>query len=110
MTLYEQDIINQISISDLLTHINAKVFSMQEEIRQNKKCSIIWHDLRKNPNDLPKKNEMISANISHCVMTQKNKFACYNFDDKKWYSNGLIINPPIAWCEIPKFEDMNNEM
>lgn len=69
---------------------------------------IKWHDLKKNPDDLPRKNEKFLANISIFAMVQinkfTNKFACYNFDDKKWYSNGLIINSPIAWCEIPVFK------
>lgn len=74
------------------------------EAGKNKNVLAEWHDLRKNPDDLPRKDERFLANVSIFVMTQKNKFACYNFDDKKWYSNGLTINPPIAWCEIPRFE------
>lgn len=71
-----------------------------------------WHDLRQNPNDLPKRDKRFLSNISISVMTQENNFACYYFDDKKWYSHGVEITPPIAWCEIPQFEeeDVNNEM
>jgi len=74
------------------------------EAGKDKNVLAEWHDLRKNPNDLPKKDERFSTNVSITVMTQKNEFAWYYFDDKKWYSNGLTINPPIAWCEIPRFE------
>ena len=67
-----------------------------------------WHDLRKNPDDLPKKDERFLANVSISVMTQKNIFACYYFDEKRWYSHGLLINSPIAWHEIPIFERETN--
>lgn len=63
-----------------------------------------WHDMRKNPNDFPKRDERFTLNVSIMVMTQRNKFAWYSFVDRQWHSNGVIIKPPIAWCEVPKFE------
>ena len=63
-----------------------------------------WHDLRKNPNDLPKKDDRFCANISVAVMTQTNDLALYSFDAKKWYSKGKEIYV-IAWCELHKFEE-----
>ena len=63
-----------------------------------------WHNLRKNPDDLPKRDERFSTNISIAVMTQDNNFAFYCFDDKKWYFQGVEIGNVVAWCEIPKFE------
>ena len=78
------------------------------EIGKDINVPIKWHDLKKNPNDLPKKDKRFSLNVSITVMTQKNKFAWYSFIDRQWYSNGLIINPPIAWCEIPRFERETN--
>ncbi len=63
-----------------------------------------WHDLRKDPNDLPKKDERFCTNISVAVLTQSCGFAFYSFDDNKWYFSGKVIDV-IAWCEIPKFEE-----
>ena len=63
-----------------------------------------WHDLRKDPNDLPKKDERFCTNISVAVITQSCGFAVYSFDDEKWYFQGKVIDV-IAWCEIPTFEE-----
>ena len=67
-----------------------------------------WHDLRKDPNDLPKRDERfytnISTSISVAVITQTGGFAFYSFDDKEWYFQGKKINV-IAWCEIPQFKE-----
>lgn len=62
-----------------------------------------WHDLRKAPNDLPK------SSIFHEVLNQNGIKIYYDDVLKKWnmYFNGEIIQAqtPIAWCEIPKFEE-----
>ena len=62
-----------------------------------------WHDLRKDPNDLPKRDMRFSTHISIPVLTQTSGFAFYQFDDKKWYFQGKEIDV-IAWCEIPTFD------
>lgn len=62
-----------------------------------------WHDLRKDHNDLPK------SSIFHEVLNQNGIKIYYDDVLKKWnmYFNGEIIQAqtPIAWCEIPKFEE-----
>ena len=62
-----------------------------------------WHDLRKDPNDLPE------SSIFHEVLNQNGTKIYYDDVLKKWnmYFNGEIIQAqtPIAWCEIPKFEE-----
>lgn len=63
-----------------------------------------WHDLRKDPNDLPKRDERFCTNISVPVLTQTSGFAFYQFDDKKWYYQGKVVDV-IAWCEIPQFKE-----
>jgi hypothetical protein len=60
---------------------------------------VIWHDLRKNPKDLPEDKEF--------KITDKGNIGFYDSCWKKWYywnSNEMIF-PPIAWCELPKFEE-----
>lgn len=65
-----------------------------------------WHDLRKDPNDLPKRNNELTDR-SDVIITDKG-IGYYNFRKQKWYlyhfecdmsfSEGVIV-----WCEIPIF-------
>lgn len=54
-----------------------------------------WHDLRKDPNDLPKEDcEIITLHENGNKNIQKWK-------NGNW-TNAIVI-PVIAWCEIPTF-------
>lgn len=56
-----------------------------------------WHDLRKDPNDLPKEDcEIITLHENGNKNIQKWK-------NGNW-TNAIVI-PVIAWCEIPKYEE-----
>lgn len=65
---------------------------------------VVWHDLRKNPNDLPKNSNEYLTNIG--VLYFNN--SCNN----RWYTpiceicddSEEVKNEVIAWCELPKFE------
>ena len=70
----------------------------------SKENGFVWHDLREDPTDLPKRDERFSTNISVPVLTQTSGFAFYQFDDKKWYYQGKVVDV-IAWCEIPQFKE-----
>lgn len=55
-----------------------------------------WHDLRKNPNDLPE----------DCAINQDGKRVLYDHINKVWRNDDAdeyICDDPIAWCEIPKY-------
>lgn len=57
----------------------------------------MWHDLRKNPNDLPE----------DCAINQDGKRVLYDRINKVWRNDDAdeyICDDPIAWCEIPTFE------
>ena len=57
-----------------------------------------WHDLRENPNDLPQ----------DCVINQDGKRVLYDNINKVWRNDDAdeyICDDPIAWCEIPTFEE-----
>lgn len=59
-----------------------------------------WHDLRKDPNDLPE------AHTS--VINQNGVNVIYDDTKKVWrYDNAdeCICDDPIAWREIPTFEE-----
>lgn len=61
------------------------------------------HNLNKDPTDLPKRDERFSTNISIPVLTQDYTHAFYQFDDKKWYSQGNEVKVTM-WCEFPQFD------
>lgn len=44
------------------------------------------------------------CNCSINVFTNSGHIAYYNYDDECWIEV-LEINPPIAWCEIPKYTE-----
>lgn len=56
-----------------------------------------WHDLRKDPNDLPKNDSYV------LIATQKRVYL--GFYDCCWFSHEIDdIGDVIAWCEIPTFD------
>lgn len=60
----------------------------------------MWHDLRKNPNDLPE--------IYMGVLNQNGMNVVYDYTNKVWRGDNAIeyiCDDPIAWCEIPTFEE-----
>ena len=62
-----------------------------------------WHDLRRNPNDLPKEcqNVLCLCNDIGC------KYYCTgHLIYKTWFSNTESkVLRVTAWCELPKFEE-----
>ena len=59
---------------------------------------VVWHDLRKNPNDLPKKNKSYWVYID----CQGNKI----YRSIVWQGCWLGWNcVPRAWCEEPQFKE-----
>ena len=64
-----------------------------------------WHDLRENPNDLPKReNERFSWSIT--VTNQLGEACHYNYGKLCWETPLFTgIDEVIAWCELPKFEE-----
>ena len=56
-----------------------------------------WHDLRKNPNDLP--------DDTYDVLAQAGYKVHYNFFQNVWVNEKDEIDEHvIAWCEIPTFD------
>lgn len=79
---------------------------LKQQITKAKENKVIWHDLRENPKDLPKRYK--HANRSPLVITNKG-IGHYNFIKKTWYiynteCNCSFFDTVIAWCELPKFE------
>ena len=83
---------NNITSSEANKEIEKAVLYGLTEGRKEK-----WHDLRKNPNDLPE----------DCVINQDGKRVLYDRINKVWRNDDAdeyICDDPIAWCEIPTFE------
>lgn len=66
-----------------------------------------WHDLRKNPNNLPKECENV---LCFCYGASVEYYGVGHFikshSDLIWWSNNgssKLLNV-IAWCELPRFE------
>ena len=66
-----------------------------------------WHDLRKNPNNLPKECENV---LCFCYGASVEYYSVGHFikshSDLIWWSNNgssKLLNV-IAWCELPRFE------
>ena len=64
-----------------------------------------WHDLRKNPADLP---DLQNKTYSKVVITDKGSIAYYDYGDGFWYDfqdDYEIMSETTAWCYFPSFEE-----
>ena len=62
----------------------------------------IWHDLRKNPSDLPKDDRNVIACVVFNNGARTTEIACYTY---RWVLNSTLSRKSvIAWMDIPKFK------
>ena len=68
-------------------------------------CKSKWHDLRKDPNDLPRRSKK-RIDLSIPVLLSNKTISYYSYEEKEWrcVENGRKQSLIIAWCELPKFE------
>lgn len=67
-----------------------------------------WHDLRKNPNDVPKENVtvLLLTEVEPVTARYDKKYeSFFRLNDKLDYCVFIAPMSCIAWCEIPKFEE-----
>lgn len=62
-----------------------------------------WHDLRKDPTDLPNNYRYVIA-VFDFIDERKSHIARLN-EDSEWEVNGWVYSNVIAWCEIPTFKE-----
>ena len=102
------------SFSRLIKEEHSNTLECLEELLDLRK-STKWHDLRKNPNDLPPLSEdyIFSEYVLACFDKNPNESCSipyyyvvyYNYNNKFWLDNGCIIdNEAIAWMELPQFK------
>ena len=60
-----------------------------------------WHDLRKNPHDLPKENQEVLV-LFTLPDKSKNDIMLAEFENNDF--NFVDLQDVIAWCEIPEFD------
>lgn len=64
-------------------------------------CKPKWHDLRKDPNDLPKDDRQCLCFTSDCYFV-----GYYDEEyDQEWHFDEFCTDKIDAWCELPKFEE-----
>ena len=61
-----------------------------------------WHDLRKNPDDLPEENQEVLV-LFTLPDKSKNDVITAQFENNDF--NFVDLQDVIAWCEIPTFEE-----
>ena len=62
----------------------------------------MWHDLRKNPNDLPLVHSTIlDENGDKVEYIGYGEWQAYS----EYYERYIKVDTPIVWCEIPIFEE-----
>lgn len=64
-----------------------------------------WHDLREDPNNLPKRDKELSDQ-SIIVLNQNGHNVRYDFNLKYWHFLNDEEAIVIAWWERPKFKEM----
>lgn len=80
---------------------NLVVKSFQDGAKWGMEHAIEWHDLRKNPEDLPKAKERRMYRVIYSNPAINEPCLWYLPNLKSW-SHSLSV---IAWCELPKFKD-----
>ena len=88
----------------LINLYEAIILGNQMEIEKLKKNTLVWHKVA--DGDYPPFEK------GYCtinVLTDRGDIAYYNYDDDCWVAepSSAEINPPVAWCEIPKYTKEN---
>ena len=61
-----------------------------------------WHDLRKNPKDLPVPHStVLDENSDKITYHGGDMWTVYS----EYYEKDIDVEPPKAWCEVPTFEE-----
>lgn len=78
-----------------------KIYAMETFLAGLKAGRPEWHDLRKDPNDLPENKRNV-----WCDYGDGYGKGYYNKDDGGWWIEGhLYCSTLIAWCELLQFTE-----
>lgn len=71
-----------------------------------KENGVVWHDLRKNPEDLPEERHDVLCFVIH---NEHRYYLQGYYNDGSWRCTplGTYLNDDdvVAWCELPKFTE-----
>ena len=87
--------------NNCIQDIHSKSYCFLYQNNEAKENYSKWHNVKENPDDLPKRDKNFCTNVSVAVFTKPVGVALYYFDDKKWYCQGKEVEV-IEWCEIPQ--------
>ena len=95
---------NKLQISELNTLTEEQdrhIVELEKENAELKKNALVWHKVA--DGDYP---PCEIGNYSINIFTDKGGIAYYNYDMECWIvePSSAEIDPPVAWCEIPKYE------
>lgn len=65
-----------------------------------------WHDLRKNPDDLPEDGIQVLSEKGDIVIYKSDCFLWFEYSPNEDNIRLRNWEKPIAWCEKPKFEEI----
>lgn len=87
--------LDELSVTDILSYLGTRASDMEEHIRREGKAGRPqWHNLEKDPNDLPDNIRYVWTNVGA---------GYHDHDDYGWWDDFGRLNGVIAWCE-PKFD------
>lgn len=105
---YKQDIIDNDDF-EMLDNFDVNV--ERAYIAGATENGIQWHNLRKDPNDLPKEEGdyflCLYDNETKSIFYEVFGFAKRYADREDWYVESMLwtIDDVVAWCEIPQFKE-----
>ena len=99
--------IKEIPFIECITQNDLERLVQQAYIAGATENGIQWHDLRKDPNDLPEKIKLVLIRLLGCyVLGWYDGIDFYNDCNKGEKIPKELL---IAWCEIPQFKESINQ-
>lgn len=99
--LREQE--HQVCKDGVVNYIAWKTSEVEQAFKDGAECgmehAVEWHDLRKDPTDLPKKQ---GTYVVYCYSLGYERF-CYM--EVPYSVSWGTLDKVIAWCELPQFND-----
>lgn len=99
----KKEVMHKASFKNVLKRDNRELKDKLKSLKKTRKQvqKIKWHDV----NELPPRDRKGFFSIT--VLTDTEELAYYDYEYNEWireYSD-TVLEPPNAWCKIPKYED-----
>ena len=91
---------------DKKTSLEKRIFELEKENEDLKKNALFWHDLRKDPNDLPEERGDYWIKYDDASEERGSFYDVHYFEpEKPFYKKHWSEIGVMAWCRLPKFEE-----